>query len=116
MWWSHLPVAFVRDITVALTAAPVSSSGVSISSLVVNRRRVLQLGEPTGDSLLVWEEWAEREIAHLRLWGQCSPQELVECLLCTRCLVMHWGQSGVKCSLALLRREETEIPTDGNSE
>lgn len=56
---SHLPVAFVKDITVALTAAPVSAPGVSITSLVVNRPRVLQLGEPTGDLLLVWQKWAE---------------------------------------------------------
>lgn len=77
MWWSHLPVAFVKDITVALAAAPVSSS-VSTIGLVVNRPRVLQLGKPTGDLLLGREKWAE--FTHLHLWEQWSPQELVECL------------------------------------
>ena len=72
MLWSHLPVAFVKDVTVALAAAPVPSS-VSVTSLVVNRPRVLQLGEQTGDLLLGWEKRAERDITHLHLWGQCSP-------------------------------------------
>lgn len=71
MLWSHLPVALVEDVTVALAAAPVSSS-VSVTGLVVNHPRVLQLGEPTGDLLLGWEKWAERDIIHLHLRGQRS--------------------------------------------
>lgn len=55
--WSHLStglsVAFVKDVTVALAAAPVLTP-VSIPRTVVNHRWVLGLGEPTGDLLLEW--------------------------------------------------------------
>lgn len=53
---------FVKDLTVALAAAPVSSS-VSVTSLVVNRPSVLQLSEQLG-TCFFWGagEWAEQEI------------------------------------------------------
>lgn len=80
-------MTFVKDVTVALTAAPVSSS-VSITSLVVNHPWVLQLDKPTGDLLLGREKWADREItcssgdsvAHRNLLNACCAPGV---LLCT---------------------------------
>ena len=65
MRWSHLPtglsVAFIEDVTVAVTVAPASSCFCRQS--VVNHPRVLQLGELTRDGF-GGGEWAEREVAH----------------------------------------------------
>lgn len=87
---------FVKDITVALAAAPVTSS-VSVTSLVVNRPWVLQLNESTGDLLFGWEKWAEQEITCIS-GDSVAHRTLVECLLCTRCLAVHWGWRGVQYS------------------
>lgn len=54
-------MAFIKDVTVALTAAPVSSCFYQQS--VVNHPPVLQLGELTGDGFEGGER-AEREVAH----------------------------------------------------
>lgn len=70
-------MAFVKDITVALAAAPVFSS-FSITRIVVSHRQVPQLGEPSGDLLLEVGEWAERWFTRI-FSGQWSPQELVGC-------------------------------------
>lgn len=94
---------FVKDLTVALAAAPVSSS-VSVTSLVVNRPWVLQLSEPTADLLLGLEKWAAREITCIS-GDSVAHRTLVECLSCTRCLALHWGWRGMKCTPALLRTE-----------
>lgn len=87
---------FVKDLTVALAAAPVSYS-VSVTSLVVNRPSGLQLSEQLGTCFFFAGEGMGRARDHLYLWDSVAPRILVECLLCTKYLALHWGWRGMKC-------------------
>lgn len=92
MWWSHLPtglsVAFVKDVTVALAAAPVSTS-ISFTSLVVNRSLGASVRRANWGLAVGVEEWAEGAMAHCISGDGVAHRHLLSALYAPG-LALHW--------------------------
>lgn len=111
MWWSHLPtglsVALVKDVTVALAAAPVSSS-VSFTSLVVNQSLSASVRRANWGLAVGVEEWTEGVMAHCISGDSAAHRHLLSALYAPGVLPCTEDREGSRCTAALLRRGEAE--------